>query len=105
MQPARIKYYGLIPMTKQTYWICTVGAFSFAFAVIAIGGLLGKLPPLSSVWQSVPTNLAPGIGAFIYRYLYQILIACLVLEVIDIIMTMRQFRKKEAEQQVKLLES
>jgi flagellar biosynthesis protein FlhB len=105
MQPVRIKYYGLIPMTKQAYWICTVVAFIFAFAIVAIAALLRQLPPLSSLWELSPAKPAQGIRPFIYNHFYQIVVVGLVLEVIDIITTMRQFAKKEAERQVKPLDS
>jgi hypothetical protein len=105
MPPVRIKYYGLIPMTKQTYWICTVVAFSFAFAIIAMGGLLGRLPPLSSLWEITPVNPGTGMATFLYNHFYQIVLACLVLEGIDIVMTMRRFAQKEAEQEVPPLDS
>ncbi len=100
MKPVRIKYWGLIPMTRRGYLIALALAGGFAIAAIAICGIMGRLPPLRSLWREIPGR-APNVWEYwFYNNLYRILIMCLIAQVLDTFVVLRRFARKEAEQGV-----
>ena len=97
MSPVRIKYYGLIPITKFAYLVALAAAGGFALFVMLIGALLGLLPPLDTMWSLQHHVPQSGIQAWLHNYLYWFIVACLIAEVIDIYCSLRLFAKKEKE--------
>lgn len=94
MEPVRIKYYGLVWMTKRTYLIILVIAAAFAGVLLLAAILLGDIPESKFPWD-------PALAAkpFVYR-LYNVwtLGALLVLQVIDTGVVLAKFAQKEATQ-------
>ncbi|HEY1375519.1 MAG TPA: hypothetical protein VGF55_01935 [Gemmataceae bacterium] len=97
MEPVRVKYYGLVPMTKSAYLIATLVAVILAVAVVIAGRLVGGLPPFRWPWQPVPWPDAVGVAGWLYNHFYDVVFVCLVAEVIDFVVTLRAFARKEAE--------
>jgi hypothetical protein len=100
MKPVRIKYYGLIWMTKRAYLLTTLilGLMVLAF----FGGIAvadaSRLPPFHWPWDPVPANAAPGFeGWFVHHFWTIIFVFCLA-ELVDILVTLHKFAQKEAEQ-------
>jgi hypothetical protein len=98
MGPIRVKYYGLLAMTKTAYLTATAVASLIAAAVLVAAHLTGHLPPFHWPWERVPKADAVGIIGLLYNHLYDIILVCLVLEAIDLVVTLRAFARKEAEQ-------
>ena len=98
MPPVRIKYYGLIWMTKSAYLITTLVVAIFAAGVMALAFLKGALPPFRWPWQPVTNPNAVGFAGLLYNHLYDLILFCLVAEGIDIVVTLRTFARKDAEQ-------
>ena len=96
MQPVRIKYYGLIWMTRRGYLISLTVAGLVALACFVIVAAMGRMPPPRSLWE--PVVRGPGFGVFVVNNLYRFLILCLIAQAIDTIVVLRKFAKKEAEQ-------
>ncbi len=101
-RPVWIRYYGLIPMTRKGYLIATAAAGVFVVAVVAFGAAQGFLPPFRWPWDPVPRPGQPGLGAFFYNHLYELLLLGLGAEVIDFTLTLHKFSQKEAEQRARL---
>jgi hypothetical protein len=95
MAPARIKYYGLLPLTRRGYLVLIALADVLAVALVVRIAAAGLLPPLSTLWGE---GWAQGSGAWVYNTLYWFILAALVAEVIDIVTVLRRFAQKEAEQ-------
>jgi hypothetical protein len=101
MKPVRIKYYGLFWMTRRTYLIVTLAAVVFALgALLTVVVIVGdRMPPFSWPWGPVPANLAPGFRSWFYHHFWSILIVLCLLELVDILVTLRKFAEKEAEEE------
>jgi hypothetical protein len=102
MSPVRIKYFGLISMTKCAYLVALAVAGGFALFVVLIGALLGLLPPLDTMWSREHHVAASGVQAWFHNYFYWFLVVCLIAEAIDVYCSLRQFAKKEKEQRAAL---
>ena len=98
MPPVRIKYYGLIPMTKRTYLIALAAAALLAIAVVATAAVMGLLPPLDIMWSREHHLRGNGFALWLHNYSYWIIAFCLVAQVVDTFLTLRVFARREAEQ-------
>jgi hypothetical protein len=96
MQPRRIKYFGLVWMTRRGYLISLAVAGFVAVACIAVAAAMGTMPPLRSLWE--PVLQGPGFRVFFVNNLYRLLLLCLVAQALDTFVVLRKFAKKEAEQ-------
>jgi len=102
-EPVKIRYYGLIAMTKKAYLWATALAGLFALAFFVMGLVAGLLPPLALPWNQIPRfPNQSGFGVWLYEYFYWILLILLVLEALDILLTLRKFAHKEAELRARL---
>ncbi len=101
MEPVRIKYYGLVAMTKRAYLIATAVAAAVALLVIALAAAFQGLPPFRWPWEE-PVVRGKGFVPWLHNNLYLVLGTLLLLELIDIVTVLRQFAKKEAEQRAQL---
>src|SRR5262249_51018862 len=102
MKPVWIKYYGLIPMTRFGYLLTLgIACLCAALGLIALA-LAGRLPPFSTLWEPDPAVRNAGAGGWMYNHLFQILLVCLLAQIIDTLATLRAFAKKEAEQRALL---
>src|SRR5438309_6293960 len=98
MAPVRIKYYGIIPMTKRAYLIGLVAAGFFVLLILCGFAIFGVMPALDTMWSSEHHFPHPGIGVWLYNRLYWVLVIGLVIQALDVWITLRVFAKKEAEQ-------
>ena len=95
MEPVRIKYLGLVSMTKRTYLIATGAAALFCVLALLAVYALG-VPPFSRFpWD--PELAARGLLPPLYN-LWTLLLLVL-LEGVDIGLSLRQFRKNEIERE------
>jgi hypothetical protein len=97
MEPVRIKYYGLIRMTKATYLIATLVTGAVAASLFLIAFLMGVMPTFRWPWEAAARPDITGLSGWIYNHVYDIIIICLLAEVVDIVITLRSFARKEAE--------
>jgi hypothetical protein len=97
MEPVQIRYYGLFWLTKSGYLIGTL----IAACGVVVGFLMayptGYLPPPRWPWEPVPDPYLTGARGWLYNHLYDLALFCLVMEAIDIVVTLRRFARKEAE--------
>jgi hypothetical protein len=95
MKPVRIKYYGLFWLTKRTYLLLTLGAGLFALAAMLFFVLVAgdHVPPFRWPWEPAPAN-----QDWFVSNLWTILIVLLIAELVDILLTLKKFSDKEAEQ-------
>jgi hypothetical protein len=98
MEPVRIKYYGLLRMTKSAYLWTTVITGALALGLLILGRLTGHMPPFRWPWDPVPDPEAVGFVGLLYNHLYDIVLFCFVAEAIDVVTTLRAFTRKEADQ-------
>jgi len=98
MEPVRIRHMGLFSVTKSGYLIGT----AIGLSVIAVALLMtyptGLLPPFHLPWEPAPEPNLTGLRGWLYNHFYEVLLALLVVEAIDIVVTLRTFARKEAEQ-------
>ena len=106
MEPVRIKYYGLFPITKRGYVIattvaalCLLPACGFFLWVAWVA--VGSLPPWRWPWE-LPARPARNFGGWVFNYFYWIILVGAFLEMIDVLVVLRRFARKEAEQKAKL---
>jgi hypothetical protein len=91
MRPVKIKYWGLMWLSKTGYlWFNGIG-WLIATALAVVGAYLGFLPPFSTLWHQEP---AWGFG----NYLWWLFLACLAFQLIDAGVAWTKFAKKEEEQ-------
>jgi hypothetical protein len=97
VEPVRIKYYGVVWLTKKAYLVGTAvtGALAAFFVVLCV--VSGRLPPFSWPWEPRPAPHLTGVPGAIYNHVWDFLLVGIVLEAIDILVTMRTFARKEAE--------
>jgi hypothetical protein len=104
MQPIKIKYYGLIPMTKKARLILTaVGALSALFVLVLLA-FTGGLPPWRWPWEPA-ARAQHSLVDWIYNNCYWLILGFLVLEALDVYTVLRVFTKKEAEQRTRLAQT
>jgi hypothetical protein len=100
MEPVSIKYLGLFRVTKSGYLTGTLIGISVVLVALVIAYPTDLLPPLRWPWDPLPAPHLTGVRGWLYNHFYEFLLAVLALEVIDIIVTLRYFARKEAEQRV-----
>lgn len=96
MGPVRLKYYGLIWMTRRTYLILQAVALLLCLVLMAVGFLTAL------VLSQMP---ATGTDTLIARFvasLFWIGLAALLAESLETYLMLRKFARAEAEQQAKL---
>lgn len=98
----RIKYYGLVPLSKRAYIATTIGAGCVAVVCLLAAWAAGVLPPLNTLWGEGWAKTSTSPFPWLYNYLYWIIIVCLILEGIDIWTMLRKYQQKEAEQLAKM---
>jgi hypothetical protein len=99
MTSVRIKYYGILLMTKRGYLVATAVA-SVIMALVLLGGLAaGKLPPLSTIQQPPRAGAGEGTIVWLYNHLYQIIVVGVILEIVDILVVLHRFRRLGIAQQ------
>jgi hypothetical protein len=92
-------------MTKFGYLVALGVAGGIALLFFVCLGLLGLLPPLSTLWAPDPLRAARGgASGFMYNYCWWLVLLCLVAQGIDTWCVLRTFANKEAEQKARLLE-
>ncbi len=99
MSPTRIKYWGLIPMSRRGYLLALGTAALFAAAIFLIFALMGKLPPLRTLWEEVPVRTPTFWQYWFFNNVYRIVVICLIAQAIDTFLVLRRFARKEAEEQ------
>jgi hypothetical protein len=106
MRPVWIKYYGLIPMTRRGYLITT--GIAFLFAAIACAIVFGlaiahdRMPPFNRPGPP-PPGAPQTLGSWLYYNAYWCLLLLLIAEGLDILVTLRAFAKKEAEERARFM--
>jgi hypothetical protein len=106
MEPVRIRYWG-VSLTRRGYLMSLAVAAALVVAVFIVGALLGGLPPLSSLWQPMPVKAQTPAGYWFLLFhhnLYRIVVVCLVVFVVDTLVTLRRFAAREAERHAQLKE-
>jgi hypothetical protein len=98
VKPVWIKYYGIIPMTRWGYLIALLAAGAIVSLLVLMAAVAGLLPPLDTMWSRRHHLPSSHAGAWLYNYCYWLILACLVAQGIDTLITLRTFTKKEAEQ-------
>ena len=104
MSQIRIKYYGILPITKRGYILATAVGGVVALGVIVVCMLIGRMPPISTLWQ--PLQPPPGRERLLfqlYDHLYHIILICVVLQIIDVFVVLRRFQRLEAAQRASLV--
>jgi hypothetical protein len=94
----RIKYFGLIPMTRFAYLVALAATGGIALFIVVVGAILGLLPPMDTMWSRENHLPAASLEAWLYDYFYWFVFACLMGQVIDIYRSLRQFARKEQQQ-------
>ena len=99
MKPVKIRYFGILPMTKKLYlnlvlwgWVgvtLLLIIVSFAFP--------RRLPPFRLPWEPMPP-VVNSPQEFLYWHLYDLYFICLIAQIIDAAIMMRKFRSKEEEE-------
>jgi len=99
-RPIRIKYYGMIWLTKKAYLITTlcVGIIVFGMLLMMMVILGERTPPFTLPWEPAPANTPPGIAGVFYHHFWTLIILVCVAEAIDIAVMLHKFAEKEAEQ-------
>ena len=98
MPPVKVHYYGIVWLTRSQYiWITAVlgvivGALFLVLALVAAD----RFPSFYWPWEPMPANALPGWRGFLAHHIYTILGLLVLAEAIDIIVTLRKFRAKEA---------
>jgi hypothetical protein len=97
----RIKYYGLIWVSKRGYLVSSVITLSILGIGLLAGYAAGILPPLSTLWGEPwpPAKLTPW--PWLYQYLYWFILVGLIAEVVITMRMLRRFVALEAEQQAR----
>jgi hypothetical protein len=97
-KPVWIKYWGLIPMTRRGYVVTLTMVAALAGIVVVYCALAGWLPPLRTLWEPDAVRVPTNFFGWVYRHLWWIVIACLIAQIIDTCLVLRQFAGKEREQ-------
>jgi hypothetical protein len=101
MEPIRIKYYGLIPITRRGYLITTAVAFVVAGCMLALARVVGRLPPFTWPWEQAQFAAGSGFAPWFFNNFWRIILLLLVLELVDIATVVYRFAQKEAEQRAR----
>ncbi len=96
--PIKVKYLGLIPMTKRGYLATLAMAAAVAGLVLLAVGLAGRLPPLSTLWEPNPDMARHGFAGWFYNYMWWLILICLLAQAVDTFVVLRCFARKEAQQ-------
>jgi hypothetical protein len=96
MEPVRIKYYGLIWLTKSGYLIGTLIGASFVVVLLLMMYPAGYLPPFRWPWEPVADPDAAGVGGWFYNHFYELCLLGFLAAAIDFAVTLRCFARTEA---------
>ena len=102
MKPVRIKYYGLIWMTRRTYLLTTLilGLIVLIFFLLITVSGAARLPDFHWPWDPMPANAEPGFQGWVTHYFWTIMVVFLLAEAVDILVTLRKFAEREAEEKL-----
>ena len=98
MPPVRVRYLGLMPMTKAGYLTTAAVVTLFAVGLFVIALLKGYLPPFRWPWDPLTAPAAGGFPGWVYNHFYELILVGLLGEVLDVVLMLRAFARKEAEQ-------
>ena len=100
MEPVRIKYFGLIPMTRTAYLVTTAVSGGAVVVLVLFAVSLGIVPFRQLPWDPA---LAPfGLEGWFWNW--WTLGFLVILEAFDVWITLRQFARREAEQRARYAE-
>jgi hypothetical protein len=100
MRPVKIKYLGLIPLSRRAYLTALAVAGVVACGMLIVAAIADTLPPLPTLWEAPLWDSTQGPGFWLYANFYRIILVCLIGEALDAYFVLRRFAKKEAEAQV-----
>ena len=98
----RIKYYGLVPISKRGYLRIVVATPVVAGIILLVAWAAGVLPPLSTLWGEHWPEAAKTPWPWLYNYMYWFIIIGVLLEAVDVWTMLRKFKQKEEEQRAKM---
>jgi hypothetical protein len=94
MKPVRIRYYGLIPLTRRTYLVLQVPVLVLLVVLLAVLFLLPAPPHFG-----IPEQVLHPVARWLLDHLLWIVLLIFILELLDTLFTLRAFARKEAEEQ------
>jgi hypothetical protein len=99
MKPIKIRYYGVLPLTRSQYLLATFWLSTFLLGFMLTLALLAaeRFPPFHWPWEPLDPYALPGWRGVFLHHFYSIMALFLLFEVIDIMVTLRKFRVKERE--------
>ena len=95
MQPVRVKYYGLLSLTRQQY--LTVQSVLLVLFLILLAAVLA-LPMPEGLRKAADTDPIARSVRWVWQNFLWLGLAALALEVIETVLMLRKFARKEAEQ-------
>src|SRR5262245_19502671 len=93
--PVRIKLYGLLPVTRKGYLRLQVVSMILALALLAGAVWVRVSPPALAKWSAKPA--LQELASLVLPHLVWVMLGVIVLDVFEMVLTLRQFRRKEEE--------
>src|SRR5438034_4141441 len=97
MEPVRIKHLGLFEVTRSGYLTGTLIGLSVVVVALLMAYPTDLLPLLRWPCDPLPAPHLTGVRGWLYNHFYEFLLFLLLLEAIDIVVTLRLFARREAE--------
>jgi hypothetical protein len=99
MEPVRIKYYGILWITRRTYVIIQTMVFAVLAAALVF---VLTLPTSPRFGLDLEDPRLPALTRWLLGHLLEIVLLTTLLEILDAVFTLRAFARKEQEARASL---
>jgi TRAP-type mannitol/chloroaromatic compound transport system permease small subunit len=99
MQPVRVKYYGLLALTRRQYLFCQAVLLVLFLIVMVV---MLALPMPDALREAARTDFKAGLIKFLWDNFLWIGLVVLVLEGIETVIMLQKFARQEAGQRAGL---
>jgi hypothetical protein len=100
MKPVKIRYFGILPMTRKLYLNLVVWGWIGVTLLLIVASFAapGRMPPFRGPWESTPP-VVNSTREFLYWHFYDLYFICLVAQVIDAAIMLRKYKAKQEEEE------
>jgi hypothetical protein len=104
MKPVKIRYWGILPLTRRGFYIYLIVGWSLAILVVIAAMIYAgdAFPRFRLPWESLPLGVKFTVWNYLAYNIWSVFILCVIGQLFDIVIMLRKYRQKEEEQQARM---